>query len=102
MRASVLTDRNFAILGKLQQFCEARNHAVHEAALAKPEISTVIVGATKISHVGSNVKALEWQLTADDLAELDAMTSDNAWLSQPRWACDNDAFFRYQRLTFCS
>ena len=88
VQAAVLTERNFAVLAKIQAFCQGRDHHAHEVALswllANSAIATVIVGASNASHVLANVKALDWHLTLDELAELDAMTSDNPWMFQPR------------------
>lgn len=88
VQVAVLSERNFGILTKLEKFCQSRGHPVHEVALAwllaNPAISSVIVGATKSSHVLANVKALDCKLSTKDLQELDAATSDNPWLSQPR------------------
>ena len=41
--------------------------------LAQPPICSVISGATKAEQVVSNVKASDWQLTAEELKEVDAM-----------------------------
>ena len=71
----MFTDNNFDLLEKLVQFCNERNHSVLELAfswlLAKPEISSVIAGATKVEQVIQNSRAVEWQLSNQDLEALD-------------------------------
>jgi aryl-alcohol dehydrogenase-like predicted oxidoreductase len=37
-------------------------------------VSSVIAGATRPEQVEQNVKAVDWALTPDDLAEVDGMT----------------------------
>ena len=88
MRASVLTERNFAILERLELFCRARGRALHELAiawlLANEAVSSVIAGATRTAQLEANVAALDWKLSAGEKEEIDAITNDNPWLTQPR------------------
>ncbi|MGG5820234.1 aldo/keto reductase [Falsiroseomonas sp. HW251] len=73
-----LTDRNWAVAEKLGDFAEARGHTLLELAfswlLAKPPVTSVIAGATKPEQIQANVAAGGWKLTAEDLAEIDAIT----------------------------
>ena len=66
-------------LEKLEQLCAARGRSMLELAvnwlLAKPELASVIAGATKPEQIESNVKAVGWKLTAADLAEIDRLTA---------------------------
>ncbi len=77
-----LTDRNFAVLRKLERFAEAHDHSVGELALAwlaaQPGVGSVIAGATRPEQVEANVRAFEWKLTPADLAELEAELADGA------------------------
>ena len=41
---------------------------------ARPQVSSVIAGATRVEQIEQNVKAIEWQLTAEDIAEIDRIT----------------------------
>jgi aryl-alcohol dehydrogenase-like predicted oxidoreductase len=70
-----LTDEKFDIVGKLSDFAAARGHTILELAfswlLAQPAVSSVIAGATKASQVEANVKAADWIMTAEELAEID-------------------------------
>jgi aryl-alcohol dehydrogenase-like predicted oxidoreductase len=78
-RASeVLTDANWTKTEKLTAFCEARGKALVELAFswlaAQQVVSSVIAGATKPEQVAANVKAAEWALTPEELAEIDTIT----------------------------
>ena len=68
-------NRTLAWLAALERFAAARGHTVAELALAwlaaQPQVSSVIAGATTPEQVAANARALEWRLTADDLAEID-------------------------------
>ncbi|MFA6965657.1 aldo/keto reductase [Bosea sp. (in: a-proteobacteria)] len=76
--AEVLTEANWEKTEKLTAFCEARAKTLVGLAFswlaAQPVISSVIAGATRPEQVAANVKAAEWALTAEDLAEIDAIT----------------------------
>ncbi len=73
--AGTMTEQNFALLERLEQFAAERSHTLTELALAwlltNPAVSGVIPGATSPAQVTANVRAGEWHLTADDLAALD-------------------------------
>jgi len=71
-------ERNWDLLEQLEAFARARGHSVAELAMAwllsRPYVSTVIAGADVVEHVAANVRAAEWRLSPDDLAELDRLT----------------------------
>jgi aryl-alcohol dehydrogenase-like predicted oxidoreductase len=73
-----LTERNLKIVDALEAFCKARAHSLLELAvswlLSKPVVSSMIAGATSAEQVEQNVKASQWQLSADELAEIDTIT----------------------------
>ena len=73
----ILTDRNFETLEKLEDFAGKRGHTVGELAmawlLARPMVCTIIAGATRPEQVEENVKAGEWQLSAEEVLELDKL-----------------------------
>jgi aryl-alcohol dehydrogenase-like predicted oxidoreductase len=79
MADSTLTDENFSILGKLEAFAKKRNHTVLDLAmgwlLSHSYVPSVISGATKPNHVISNVEAASWQLNAEEMDEVNALTS---------------------------
>ncbi|MFC1985259.1 aldo/keto reductase [Chloroflexota bacterium] len=74
----LLTEANWNKLAKWEAFAVERGHTVGELAiawlLAKPWVSTVIAGARKIEQVSANVAASEWELTAEEVAEVDAIS----------------------------
>jgi aryl-alcohol dehydrogenase-like predicted oxidoreductase len=78
MGERVLTQENFAQLEKLEAFAESRGHGMLELAIgwlaSQPHVASVIAGATKPEQVEHNVKAAEWRLTAEELAEVDRVT----------------------------
>jgi aryl-alcohol dehydrogenase-like predicted oxidoreductase len=41
--------------------------------LGHPEVSSVIAGATRIEQIEQNAAASEWELTAEEMTELDAI-----------------------------
>lgn len=73
-----MTERNWAIVGKLETFCAARGHSLLELAFSwlasRPCLSSVIAGATRAEQVEQNVKAVNWTLTPEELAEVDRIT----------------------------
>lgn len=70
----VLTERNWEIVEQLRVFCETRGRSLLELAFswlaAKPVVSSVIAGATKPEQLEQNVQAVNWKLTAEELAEV--------------------------------
>ena len=61
-----------------QRFAEDQGHTLLELAIAglasRPGVASVIAGATKPEQVRANAAAGDWQLTAGQLAELDAIS----------------------------
>jgi aryl-alcohol dehydrogenase-like predicted oxidoreductase len=76
-----MTDANWTIVGELEAFCEKRGHSLLELAFswlaARPQVTSVIAGATSAEQVEQNVKATEWKLTADEIAEVDRIAQKN-------------------------
>ncbi len=75
----VLTDENFAKIGKLRAFAEEHGHTLLDLAIgwltSKPVIASVIAGATKPEQVRANVDAANWRLDADESAAVDELAS---------------------------
>jgi len=73
-----MTEENWAIVDRLQAFCDARGHTLLELAfswlLSRPSLASVIAGATKPEQIEMNAKAADWKLSAHDLAEIDKIT----------------------------
>jgi aryl-alcohol dehydrogenase-like predicted oxidoreductase len=40
----------------------------------RPQVASVIAGATRVEQVEQNVKASGWTLTAEEMAEVDQIT----------------------------
>ena len=67
----LMTEPNYDRVRRLAAWAKARGRGVNELAqawlLAQPPVCSVISGATKAEQVVSNVKASDWQLTAEEL-----------------------------------
>src|SRR6201991_4110660 len=78
LRDRYVTDRNEEIVEKLQAFAKSRGHSMLELAFswlaARPQVASVIAGATRAEQVEQNVKAIAWHLTKEDMAEIDKIT----------------------------
>jgi aryl-alcohol dehydrogenase-like predicted oxidoreductase len=74
-----LTDGNWAIVERLEGFAIERGHTLLELAVGwlarRPQVASVIAGATKPEQVEANVRAAGWALTEDDMQEIDRMTA---------------------------
>ncbi len=86
-----VTARNEDIVEKLQTFAQARGHAMLELAFswlaARPQVSSVIAGATRVEQVEQNVKAIGWSLSAEEMAEVDGIALDLRCCSERRTGC---------------
>ena len=73
----VFTERNLTIVESLIEFAESKGHTILELAfswlLSHKPVASVIAGASKPEQVRANAKAAEWQLTEDDLAQIEAI-----------------------------
>jgi aryl-alcohol dehydrogenase-like predicted oxidoreductase len=73
----VFTEQNLAIVELLIEFAESKGHTILELAfswlLSHKPVASVIAGASKPEQVRANAKAADWQLAADDLAQIDAI-----------------------------
>jgi len=73
-----MTDGNWEKVERLQDFCVKRGRSLLELAfswlVANPTVSSVIAGATRPEQVEQNVKATDWALTPEELAEIDLLT----------------------------
>lgn len=73
----MLSARNLAVADKLVAFAKGRGKSLLDAAfgwlLAKPVVASVIAGATKPEQVAANVAAGAAALSAEELAEIEAI-----------------------------
>jgi aryl-alcohol dehydrogenase-like predicted oxidoreductase len=69
-----MTDANYTKVEKLTAWAEARERTMAELAhawlLAQPQVCSVISGLTRLEHLQQNAKAADWQLTAEELEEV--------------------------------
>jgi aryl-alcohol dehydrogenase-like predicted oxidoreductase len=74
-----LYKKKLTVVEALIEFAQSRNHTILELAfawlLAHEPVASVIAGASKPEQVRSNVAAIGWRLTGDELAEIDQVTS---------------------------
>lgn len=72
-----MQDAYYDTVDRLQSWVEARGRGLNELAqawlLAQPQVSSVITGATRLEHLLANVKAVEWTLSAEEVAEVNAL-----------------------------
>jgi aryl-alcohol dehydrogenase-like predicted oxidoreductase len=73
-----MTEENWKIVEALDAFCAQRGHTLLELAFSwlatRPQVSSIIAGATKPDQVEQNVKAADWELNAEEIAEVDRIT----------------------------
>jgi len=78
-QANLLSIRNLEVVESLIAFSEERGHTILELAfarlLANSCLASVIAGATSSEQVRANAAAGTWALTADEIAEVDKLTS---------------------------
>jgi aryl-alcohol dehydrogenase-like predicted oxidoreductase len=77
-----LTERNLTIVENLIRFAESHGHTILELAfswlLARPVVASVIAGAMRPEQVHANVAAAGWQLSEEDLAEVEKVLASGA------------------------
>jgi aryl-alcohol dehydrogenase-like predicted oxidoreductase len=80
--AMTATEQNWRTLDAVEALAQRRESTPAAVALAwllaKPEVSTVIVGARTVRQLQDNLKAISVKLTADDVKQLDVV-------SEPVW-----------------
>ncbi len=73
----LMTDANYARVEKMETWAKERGRSMSELAhawlLARPAVCSVISGATKPEQVQANAKAADWQLSAAEMEEVNAM-----------------------------
>jgi aryl-alcohol dehydrogenase-like predicted oxidoreductase len=72
-----LSDEKLRAAEALTRVAQSRGHSLLELAMSwllhRPTVASVIAGATSPDQVRANVRAASWRLTAEDLAEIDAI-----------------------------
>jgi aryl-alcohol dehydrogenase-like predicted oxidoreductase len=73
-----LNEETYALIDELQVIAKAHETTVASVALAwvqaQPAVSSVIIGARRLSQLDDNVRAVDVKLTAEDLARLNSLT----------------------------
>jgi aryl-alcohol dehydrogenase-like predicted oxidoreductase len=77
--AGRLSEENFAKLKALVAFAQERGHTTSELAiawlLAQPAVGGVPIGVTTMEQMTENIRAVDWELTSDDLRVLDELSA---------------------------
>ncbi len=72
-----MTEANYTLVEKLSTWAQERGHTINELAhawlMARPQVVSVISGATKVAQVMDNAKAGDWLLEVDELVEVTAI-----------------------------
>ena len=73
-----LSESNWTKVEKLEAFARARGHSLLELAFSwlasKAPVTSVIAGATSPAQVEANVDAAGWQLSAEEMTEIDRIS----------------------------
>jgi aryl-alcohol dehydrogenase-like predicted oxidoreductase len=73
----VYTEHNLELVERLTQFADSRGHTLLELAMSwlavDPAVASVIAGSTSPEQVRANALAVNWKLTRDEMAEVDAI-----------------------------
>jgi len=76
--AEFINERNWRVVGALEAFVASRGRTMLELAfswlLRDGVVASVIAGATSPEQVEQNIRAAEWVLSAEELAEIDRIT----------------------------
>ncbi|WP_119418426.1 aldo/keto reductase [Desertibaculum subflavum] len=74
-----MTDANWPIVEKLADFAASRGKSMLELAFSwlacRPQVSSVIAGATRPEQLEENVKAAGWKISPEDMAAIDKITA---------------------------
>jgi aryl-alcohol dehydrogenase-like predicted oxidoreductase len=78
-KKSALSDDNFDLVEKLTSFAEERGHSILDLAMSwlasMPSIPSVIAGATSKAQVQQNAEAASWQLTMEEMREVNEISA---------------------------
>lgn len=73
-----LNEKTYGVLDELKRVATSLDTTVARVALAwvqsRPGVSSTIIGARTLAHIEDNIKALEVQLTAEQVSKLDELT----------------------------
>jgi aryl-alcohol dehydrogenase-like predicted oxidoreductase len=90
------TERAYEVIEVMRGVAQARGCTVAQVALAwllaKPAVSTVIVGAKRLDQLSDNLGAVEIRLTPEDIERLDAASALAP--EYPGWMIERQAVYR--------
>ncbi len=76
--ARAFDDRAFDVVERLTAFAEERDHTLLELAMSwlacLPRMASVIAGATSAEQVRTNAGAASWQLSEEEMAQVDVLS----------------------------
>lgn len=75
--SSLLTEQNFDKVERLEAYAGEHQRSISELAIAwlmaKPDVPSVIAGATQTTQIDTNVKAATWKLTAPEVTAIERL-----------------------------
>jgi aryl-alcohol dehydrogenase-like predicted oxidoreductase len=82
-------ERGYDAVDKMREIAASHDvpvaHVAYAWLLAKPEVSSVIVGASRPEQLADNLAAADLALTEDEVAALDAVDPPAPLYPHPRW-----------------
>lgn len=83
----------YRVVEALERMAGPRGASVAQVALAwilsRPWVTSILIGASKLEQLDDNLGAIGVTLTGEEVAELDALTKQNARYPNLRWLPDN-------------
>lgn len=80
-------EKGYVLIDKMKQIAAAQKASVAQVALAwllaKPYVSSILLGASKMSQLDDNLGALDVKLSSSDIADLEKITEPQALY--PHW-----------------
>lgn len=77
-----MTEANYTRIEKLAEWAGERGRSLGELAhawlLAQPQVCSVISGLTRLDHLLQNLKAADWDLSAEELKQVNELLDDKS------------------------
>ena len=77
-----MTEANYTRIEKLEQWAGERGRSLGELAhawlLAQPQVCSVISGLTRLDHLLQNLKAADWDLSAEELKQVNELLDSSS------------------------
>jgi len=75
-----MTAENYALLNQLARYAQSTGHTITDLAhawlLAQPQSSSVISGATNVDQVLTNISAVEWELSSEEMESVNKVLDE--------------------------